>query len=189
MAYYALITTSRQIPAWPGAEKERGEFAVERQLGALGIEAHAPRKITFKRQGKRRHPDPIVEVLCPNYVFADIPDDKFFQAMRCRGLSSTTMRISEAEARRHVQPFIAKAAEKAAEAYRIIEANDRAAMCQYEPGELLEVLTGPLAGRLARFRKMVHHAHDMHPSLEVEIEAFGGWVPGQLDPIDAKRRA
>lgn len=189
MTFYLLIATGKQIAPFPGADKMRGEFAVERQLQRLGIEAHAPRKITFKRQGKRRHPDPITEVICPNYVFADIPAHLYATAMQCRGLSPTTMVVSEQQVKRHVRPFIERAAEKAAEAHRIIEANDRAAMCQYEPGELLEVLSGPLEGTFAKFKRMVHSSHDFHPSLEVEFDMMGRAVTGKVDPLDARRRA
>lgn len=214
MNWYLLIATSKRIQPWPGAEKERGEFAVERQLAALGIEARAPREITFKRQGKRRHADAIVEALCPNYVFANIPDALFFQAMQCRGLSPTVMRLSAGDITgvRKMQDgttkdtgtgllsFLDAAAKKQAEAERLIreleeaktkaEAREaRMKMVSFEKGDLLEVLNGPLAGRMARFKQMVQAAQDEQPALVVEIEGFGGWVPGKLDPLDVRRRA
>jgi transcriptional antiterminator NusG len=45
---------------------------------------------------------------------------------------------------RHGQPFLSKVSEENAGAQRIIDSQDRAAMCQFEPCAALEVLAGCL---------------------------------------------
>lgn len=184
MTWYLGRTTTRHIAPEPGAEKERGEFAVERQLRALGIEAHAPRKIEFKRVGKKRHAEPITSAYLPGYVFADIPAELFTRAIHCRGISSTLLAVTPQEVRRHVQPFLAKVDDENAEAKRIIDSRDRAAMCQFEPGQALGILAGPFMERAAKFLRMVQAAHDLHPMIEAESEMFGRAVRVKIDPLD-----
>lgn len=186
MAWYLGTTTTRLIAPAPGAEKERGEFAVERQLKELGLEAFAPRKIEFKRQGKKRHAEPITSAYLPGYVFAEIPAEMFVKAISCRGLNPSMMAVSPQEVRRHVKPFLCKVAEENAEAQRIIDSRDRAAMCQFEPGAALEVLAGPFADRIVRFTGMVQAAHDMHPMIEAQMDILGRLTRVKVDPLDVR---
>ncbi|KIC39367.1 transcription termination/antitermination protein NusG [Leisingera sp. ANG-M7] len=186
MTWYLGITTTRHIAPSPGADKERGEFAVERQLRALGLEAVAPRRIEFKRQGKKRYAEPVTSAYLPGYIFAEIPAAMFTKAIQCRGLSPSLMAVSPQEVRRHVQPFLSKVEQENAEAQRIIDSRDRAAMCQFEPGAALEVLAGPFMDRAANFVRMVQAAHDLHPMIEAEAEMFGRSVKVRIDPLDVK---
>jgi len=186
MTWYLGVTTTRHIAPEPGAEKERGEFAVERQLRALGLEAFAPRKIEFKRQGKKRHAEPVMSAYLPGYIFAEIPAVMFTKAIQCRGLSPSLMAVSPQEVRRHVRPFLSKVAEENAEAERIIASRDRAAMCQFTAGQALEVLTGPFADRVVEFTGMVQAAHDTHPMIEAQMEIFGRLTPVKVDPLDVR---
>jgi transcriptional antiterminator NusG len=186
MTWYLGRTTTRLIAPEPGAEKERGEFAVERQLRALGIEAHAPRRIEFKRVGKKRHAEPITSAYLPGYIFAEIPASMFTRAIQCRGLSASLMAVPAQEVCRHVQPFIAKVKSENADAERIIESRDRAAMCQFQPGEALDVLAGPFAERLVKFTRMVEAAHDSFPMIEAQIEILGRLTRVKIDPLDVR---
>jgi len=189
MTWYLGITTTRLIAPYPGAEKERGEFAVERQLRALGLQAHAPRKIEFKRVGKKRQPDPVTSPYLPGYIFAEIPAAKFAAAIQCNGLRPTMMAIPPQEVRRHVLSFIDRVAAENMEAERIVASRDRAAMCQYKTGQSLEILAGPFQERAVRFLRMVKASHDMHPMIEVEAELFGQGVRMKVDPLDVKGAA
>ncbi|KIC22495.1 transcription termination/antitermination protein NusG [Leisingera sp. ANG-Vp] len=202
MTWYLGITTTKKVTlprhlhfeVEADGEKEmvtqeRGEFAVERQLRALGIEAFAPRKIEFKRQGKKRHAEPVTSAYLPGYIFAEIPPEVFAQAIQCRGLKPSLMMVSGQEVRKHVQPFFAKVAEENAEAQRIIDSRDRAAMCQFRPGAALEVLAGPFMGRILSFTGMVQEAGDMHPMIEANTGMFGQSVRVKIDPIDVKGAA
>lgn len=186
MTWYLGITTTRHIAPEPGADKERGEFAVERQLRALGLEAVAPRRIEFKRQGKKRHAEPVTSAYLPGYIFAKIPAGMFTKAIQCRGLSPSLMAVSPQEVRKHVKPFLSKVADENAEAERIIASRDRAAMCQFEPGAALEVLAGPFADRLVSFTRMVRSAHDLHPMIEARMTMFGQLVRVKIDSLDVK---
>ncbi|MEP0147090.1 hypothetical protein [Pseudophaeobacter sp.] len=186
MTWYLGITTTRLIAPTPGAEKERGEFAVERQLRALGLQAHAPRKIEFKRVGKKRYPDPVTSAYLPSYIFAEIPAAKFAAAIQCNGLRPTMMAIPQQEVRRHVLSFIDRVAAENMEAERIVASRDRAAMCQFKPGQALEVFEGPFKDRILHFQRMVQAAHDMHPMIEAEVEIFGRAVRVKADPLDVK---
>lgn len=188
MTLYLGRTTTRLIAPEPGAEKERGEFAVERQLLGLGIWAKAPRKIEFKRSGKKRHPEPVTSAYLPGYIFAEIPAAAFVKAIQCRGLSSTLMAITPSEARA-VMRFLDRVDGENAEAQRIIASRDRAAMCQHRPGDALEVLAGPFRDRMVQFTRMVQAAHDLHPMVEFEAEMFGQKVKGRIDPLDVKGAA
>lgn len=186
MTWYLGITTTRLIAPTPGAEKERGEFAVERQLRALGLQAHAPRKIEFKRQGKKRHAEPVTSAYLPGYIFAEIPVEKYARAIQSRGLNPSLMLVTPCEVRRHIRPFLEKVAEENAEAQRIIESRDRAAMCQFEPGAALEVLAGPFENRRLSFTRMIQAAHDLHPMIEGQLQMLGRSVRVQVDPLDVK---
>ena len=184
--YYLGITTTKKIAPFPGAEKERGEFAVQRQLEALGITSHVPVRIDFLRRGKRRYAEPVTEVLLPNYIFADIPAEKYFHAVECRGLVPSMMAISQ-QSMRAVQAFIDKSAAKEREARRIIEANDRAAMCQFEPGDLLEILDGPFMGEVRAFSRMINDDNDPHPYVGVDVPMFGKTATLKFDPLAVRK--
>ncbi|MFV1798192.1 hypothetical protein [Phaeobacter sp. Ay1a-4a] len=186
MTWYLGTTTTRLIAPEPGSEKERGEFAVERQLRALGIDAHAPRKIEFKRVGKKRHAEPITSAYLPGYIFAEIPAALFTQAIGCRGLNPSLMAVSPQEVRKHVQPFLSMVDQEAAETERIIASRDRAAMCQFQPGQALEILSGPFMDRVVSFTRMVEAAHDMHPMIEASVQMFGQVSKVRVDPLDVK---
>lgn len=167
--------------------QERGEFAVERQLLGLGLWAKAPRLIRFVRKGKKRHPEPDENPYLPGYIFAEIPAAEFARAIQCRGLSPTLMAITAAEARA-VMRFLDRVDAENAEAQRIIDSRDRAAMCQHKPGDALEVLAGPFRDRMVQFTRMVQAAHDLHPMVEFEAEMFGQKVKGRIDPLDVRER-
>ena len=189
MTWYLGITTTRLIAPTPGAEKERGEFAVERQLRALGLQAHAPRKIEFKRVGKKRHPDPVTSAYLPGYIFAEIPAAKYASAIQCNGLRPTMMAIPHQEVKRHVLRFIDRVASENSEAERIVASRDRAAMCEFIPGQALEVLEGPFKDRMLHLQRMVQAAHDRHPMIDAEIEVFGQVARVKVDPFDVKGAA
>lgn len=198
MTWYLGITTTKKIAPYPGWEKERGEMAVKRQLLDLGIEeAHAPVRIEFMRKGKRRFAEPTEEVLLPNYIFADIPAELFYDAIKCRGLVPSLMAIRQADLETYTDrdgqehigllPFMRRAEAKEAEARRIIASNDHAAMCQFDPGDTLEILSGPFMGQLVKFTRMIQSAHDLHPMVGFEGEMFGSSIPGMIDPLSVRR--
>ena len=180
-----LTTTTGHVAPSPGADKIRGEFAVEQQLQVMGITAWTPRKITFVRRGKKRHPEPVTEPYLPGYVFADIPAEFFHDALQARGAFSTTLHLS-AGSLAAVRAFQRRVEADNAEANRIIAANDRAAMVQFNPGDALEILAGPFAERLVRFRRMVIAGNPAVPQVEWETDMLGQMVRGTVDVLDVK---
>jgi transcriptional antiterminator NusG len=188
MTWYVGFATSRHIRPFPGADKIRGEAAVEKQLGALGIECFVPTRTVFKRQGRNRHAEPVVEYICPNYVFADIPADRFADAVAVRGLSRTLMVVPSAQVQRQLRPFIQRVEADNAEALRLIEAGDRRAMCQFQPGDALRVLSGPFADLMLTFKRMSQRAGDPWPMGEGEVSIFGRETPLRLDLADVSSR-
>lgn len=195
MGWYLGITTTRNVrlPRWAQYKEteetvtvERGEFAVVTQLQAMGFEAWCPRLIEFKRQGKRRRPDPIITPYLPGYVFVESPEERFHEVHAAQGLAQTLMAVSEAEMRRVAQ-FRAKVDAENDRAEKIIAANDRAAMIQFASGEALEILSGPFKDRIVKFKRMVDAAHEMHPMVEAEMDLMGSKVPVRVDPLDVKR--
>lgn len=186
MTWYLGICTTRLIAPTPGADKLRGEFAVERQLREMGLEAHAPRKVDFLRRGKKRHPEPVVSAYLPGYVFADIPPHRYMDAMQCRGLSRTMMAVPAKEAERQVRSFITAAAREEAEAQRIIERNDRTAMREFSAGDALQIIAGPFMEQAVEFRRMVQNAEGW-PEIEAETVLFGQSVRVRIDPLDVRR--
>ena len=180
-----ILTTTTGHVRLLGGEKLRGEFAVERQLQDMGLTAWTPRKITFMRRGKKRHPEPVIEPYLPGYVFADIPAQAFHEALQARGAFSTTLHLSQGSFAA-VRAFQSRVEAENAEANRIIAANDRAAMVQFNPGDALEILAGPFAERLVKFRRMVMAGNPAVPQVEWETDMLGQMVRGTVDVLDVK---
>ena len=184
--WYLGLTTTRIIAPYPGSDKVRGEFAVERQLRDMGIEAHAPKRIDFLRRGKNRYAEPVTSPYLRGYIFAKIPADMFIKAIGCRGINQTLMAIPPQEVRRHVLPFIDRASAEEAEAQRIIDRNDRVAVSEFKAGEAIEILSGPFYDRACKFVRMVHSAHSDYPMIEADMDLFGREVKVQIDPLDVR---
>lgn len=184
--WYLGITTSRLIRPKPGAEKIRGEFAVEHQLCEIGIDAIAPKRVDFIRKGKNRFPEPEISPYLRGYIFADIPAERFTEAIQAQGLSSSLMAITPQEMRCHVYPFLERAKQEEQEAQRIIARRDRAAMCQFQAGQAVDVLSGPFQDRTLSFVRMVHSATGQFPEIECEGDLFGRKVKIRVDPLDVR---
>ncbi len=181
MTWYLIATTSKHIRPFPGHDKERGEWAVERQLRHLGCDTICPVRIDFKRAGKRRYADPVRAPYLPGYVFAEIPAETFTRAANATGAMSSFMAVTPQEMRNHVRPFFAACEEEREKAEAIIARNDRAAMLQFTPGQAVEILQGPFAGRVATFMRLVMAAD--FPRLECEMDIFGAKLPIEVDPL------
>lgn len=186
MTHYLGITVTRKIAPFPGAEKIRGELAVKAQMEALGLECEVPEEILFLRRGKSKTHEPTKNVILPGYVFLNIPTERFFDTIGITGLSPTRMLITEQEMKAHVRPFIERAEKRAAEAQKVIDAGDRAAMCNFAPGDAIQALAGPFMDRALSFVRMAMTPDRPYPLVEVEAEVFGRKVPVRLDPMDVR---
>ncbi|NBT33574.1 MAG: hypothetical protein EBT13_17200, partial [Rhodobacteraceae bacterium] len=85
-----------------------------------------------------------------------------------------------------VRAFQRRVEAENAEAERIIANNDRAAMCQFTPGQALQILAGPFAERLVKFRKIVMAGNKGYPQVEWETDMLGQMVRGTVDVLDVR---
>lgn len=159
------------------------EFDLQDEMRALGLWAVAPRKVELVRQGKRRRPDTVVSPYLPGYLFFQADDDQWHQ-IRAKRLVRSTMGMTEASARDAMR-FIARVEADYTARMAEIEAGIRVA--EYNPGDLLQIMCGPLAGHIAAFVAMQEGSD--FPRIRAEVALFGTSVPVTLDPISAKRAA
>lgn len=162
------------------------EFSAQEQCEVLGYRCDVPRKVELIRHAKRRRPDIIVKPFLPNYLFVHGNDDVFHAIRDIKEVRGTAMGIGPQNARQ-VLAFIARVEADYAERMAQIEAGQR--VTEYEPGDLLTLMTGPFAGQIATFRRMVESAHDVFPKIEAELtmNLMGKPVLAVVDPINAKR--
>ncbi len=158
------------------------EFEAEEALRLLDVECIVPRQINLLRRGNNRRPEPVESPFLPNYVFAWVTPDQWYwlkdaNLRTCMGVSAASERLVRAFIDRVQADYTARRAQ--------IEAGERVA--EYEPGDLLRITTGPFAEQLVRFRRMVERADQMFPRISAEIDALGGAVPLELDPLHVRR--
>lgn len=164
------------------------EFSVQEQCEVLGYACDVPRRVDMIRHAKRRRPDKVIRPFLPNYVFIHGDDSAFHALREIKELRGTALGIGDNEARR-VKAFIAKVEADFTERLAQIEAGER--LSEYRPGDVLTLMTGPFAGQLATFRRMVENARDVFPKIEAElaVNLMGKPVTAIVDPINARRAA
>lgn len=176
------------------------EFALVEDCQALGIEAFAPRKVEAVRTGNRRWPEPRISSYLPNYVFVRASATEWHWLKEIRYVRDLMGVLPQYE--RRVQTFAdtieAQFSTRMAEieeAQRILkdrEATKEArtaalrAMAHYQPGDLLEVLTGPFVGQLAAFGRMVEGAASKLPEIEVSLNGLE-WGTMRMDPLHVRK--
>ncbi|KZY05259.1 hypothetical protein A3721_15115 [Sulfitobacter sp. HI0023] len=179
----------------PGGDRMKGEWAVEQQIKAMGCTVHDSRTVAFIRKGKDRYARPEYRPSLPGYVFAEIPDEAFGRAVHVQGAWGSALPIYQVENRNKLETtpyeaameFFAVLAEKREEAERIKRRADLVA--GFDPGDPLEIISGPFKDLLVRFQRMVKTAHDMHPMIEGEMTLFGRQSPVRIDPLDVVKRS
>jgi transcription antitermination factor NusG len=173
------------------------EFDLVEACEALGITAIVPRKVETVRTGKNRWPEPRVTPYLPNYAFIEATDSEwhwvrdikyvrdlmgiapgwhpklreFFDAVE----GQYAAKMAEIESAQRIMRDKEASKEARREAIKAIQS--------YQPGDLLEVITGPFAGQLAAFGAMVERANSLTPEIEVALQGIGcGVVRGQAFP-------
>lgn len=170
---------------WVVATTNGQEQNVQEQIEALGLTCAVPLRVDVIRQGKRRRPDVVERAYLPGYAFAWFGAEDW-HAIRGAKHVRTMMGVS-AQSERLVRAFIARV--QADYEARMAQISAGLRVEEYNPGDLLQIMTGPFAGQLARFTRMLETAHDVFPVIEAEMELMGMATRVQVDPIAARRAA
>ena len=159
----------------------RREFDAQEEAEALGLTCYVPRRVDLIRQGKRRRPDAVVRPFLPGYIFVET-DAAGWHMLKGSKHFRTWLGIGPSEARR-VMEFIARVGAEYAARMAQIEAGER--VSEYNEGDLLEIIQGPLQGQLARFKRIAEGA--MFPEVVAEVDMMGQSVTVKLDVLAARK--
>lgn len=182
---------------WAAYTPHGMELALVEDCEALGIEAKAPRKVEAVRSGNKRWPEPRISPYLPNYVFVRASAEEWHWLKEIRYVRDLMGVVPKFEPK--VQTFIAMVeadfTARMAEierAQKIMQDRDATKearreavrlMQSYQPGDLLEVITGPFAGQLVAFGAMVERGAAMMP----EIEAQMAGLKVRFDPLVVRK--
>jgi transcription antitermination factor NusG len=141
-----------------------------------------PRRVDMLRKGFNRRAEPVISAYLPNYMFFRSGNEGWHW-MKGSKTVRTVMGVSPGNAAL-VDQFIERVETDFAARMAQIEAGQR--VDEYEPGDLLQIVTGPFAGVVASFKRVAEGA-SMFPELVVETQLFGQAVTVRVDPIAARR--
>ena len=158
------------------------EFSAQEEAEALDLWAVVPRKVEMIRMGKNRRPDAVVTPYLPNYLFLRATAQEWHWLRTSKHCRSMMAVVPQAE--KLVVQFIDKVEADYAQRMAQIEAGQR--VDEYEPGDLLEIIAGPFAGTMARFKR-VAEGNSIFPQLITEAKMFGQSITVRVDPLDARR--
>lgn len=181
--WFGYVAGGKTTKAEGNGQRIPREFFVDREIRALGLECWLPREIKFIRKGKQRRPEPIEQPFLPNYIFLDLPAERFTEALGVKYLQPTLKALTRADVKQ-LGIFRAAVDERYRQAQRAV--NNRDAICEYKKGEPLMVLDGPFADTLLEFVRMVDRASDPHPKIVAETEIFGRKAELEFDPLDVR---
>lgn len=165
---------------WMAYARTGQEFAVQAAIEALGLAVYLPRKIEAIRRGNRRFPDAVTTPLLPNYIFFDATPDQWHSVKAVKHLSPAMTPIARAYVPRLMQ-FVSTAETAYRDRLAKIEAGERVE--QFQPGDVMAILSGPLQGQFARFRRLVESPGDMFPQIEADVSILGHTVRARLDVL------
>ena len=171
------------MTAWVAYTPSGREMDVQEAYEAVGLECHVPRRVDVKRAGNRRRPDVVVSAYLPNYVFIWAADHQYAWMKDVKHVRSI-MGIGPGS-ERAVRAFISRVESDFAARMSQIEASERVA--EYNPGDLLQIITGPFAGQVARFTRMVEGANDIFPSVFASMDLMGRETGVRLDPLHVRK--
>ena len=164
-----------------GYAKSGHEFEVQDDLDEMGIHSWVGRVIEWKRTGKKRYPEPHEIPALPNYVFMSLTPEDFHRAVTVRFLASTLVTLGPMDRRGLVR--FQSAVQEEYERQDRVRRNREVPKTEFDPGQQLEIIGGPLANKIATFRRVVERAGQMHPKLETEIHG----IRTHLDPLDVRK--
>lgn len=173
------------------------EFDLVEDCKVLGITARVPRKVEVVRTGNNRWPEPRVTPYLPNYGFVEATAEEWHWLKDIRyvrdimGIApqwrpKLQMFFDAVEAQYQTRMVEIEAAQKVLmdqEASKTARRDAIRLMRQYTTGDLLEVITGPLAGQMVAFGAMVERASSLTPLIEAELNG----LRVQLDPLSVRK--
>lgn len=159
------------------------QFYVEREIRSLGIDCWMPRKIEFKRTGKKRRAEPFELPYLPNYIFIDLPVERFLEVTGIKYLGSglIPLRRDDIERMGQFREGIDAEYEKARKA-----AQNQDAISEYVRGQKLKILDNRFGDQILQFVGMVERAHDPHPKVRAAMDMMGQSVMVEVDPLDVR---
>lgn len=172
---------------WIAYARAGREFEVRDAIQALGAYAWVAREFkTVRPPTMRRH----VAVVAPHlarYVFVQIADELWHQLHDIKHLGGSMLPVPEASAKRYLLPFMDRIDVDFAAREARFAAGEK--LDAYKPGDLLEILAGPLAEQIVRFERIVTGATDIEDKLRARMDAMGGPVAVTLDPLHVRKVA
>lgn len=159
------------------------EFEVAGEIEKLGMDVYCARRMRFIRKGKKRRAEPEVSPYLQNYLFVNIPAERYLDVLAIRYLASTTMALSKAD-KRALGLF--RAAVDAEFATQEKKRLNQEAVSEYEPGQALQFLDGRFSDSMLTFRAIVERPHDVHPKIKASMEMMGREVTMEIDPLSVK---
>jgi hypothetical protein len=151
--------------------RSKQEIAVRDDLRLIGADVWCglvlEGKPDPKRAGRKRATIWTERPALPNHLWARLSPHQFFESNKIKHLSRTKQ-IVPYKAERYLREFQDRV-EKAYEiALRAKERGEQAPPA-FDVGELLEVVGGPFAGFVERFRRIVEDAEGVHVELETAL--------------------
>lgn len=170
---------------WIGYARSGKEIEVSVAIEDLGIRCHIALQAEAKRSGKKRRPDLIISPVLPNYIFIEADVEQWFELAQVKHLAMTKT-VCPSASIPGVMRFLTASQAKYAERMAKIQAGER--LEEFQPNDLIKIISGPLEGQLARFKRIVEESgDDMFPMVEGEFEMMGQVVTSRFDTLTVKK--
>lgn len=172
---YAINTTRKR------------EFEVEQAMKDLGLRPWVPRRRDSRYIKEKRSAVGYDVAYVPKLIFSVIPAIYWPDVVKIKHVIGKPCPLSrldiQGDASRNapgLMQFRDAVEAEYADALRR-EANSLY-QCQYEPGQALELLSGPFDGFRAQFQGVIKRAHNDYVRLRVALEVMGRETMIEVDP-------
>ena len=159
------------------------EFEVEQAIQEMGLGVYCARRMRFIRKGKKRRAEPEVSPYLGNYIFVDIPAERYLDVLAVKYLAGTTYALSGRDMRA-LGAFKDAVDTEYAEQDR--KRRNQEAISEFTPGQALKMLDGQFSDNMLTFRSLVERPHDIYPKIKAEMELFGQTVSVEVDPLQVR---
>lgn len=189
------------------------EFIAMDDMKRLDIDHWRGTRVEFERRGKARTADPYDYPALHNYIWIR-PTPAQVSRLRDVRFLGKTFHMMGIAAVREFSAFRDKVDAKEAEAREIVAHQEeelriaqqmaamaegrkeqliakramiKASMQEYRDGQMIEIRDGILAGEMAKFKRLIIGAEDVHPFIEAEMEMMGRVTTVRVDPLAVRR--